>query len=134
MDLNELDSAMARFEGDFVESADLMQGPPVTLRIAGIVPPETETDAGGKIITKPIIAFEKARKRFVMGKTNERILKAIHGKKASAWIGKDITISVRYLRKAFEQENVPTLRIVIPDGMPVPFNVKKHYGKATPWK
>jgi len=130
---SELDKKMEQYQGDFVESADLMHLPPVTLKIAGVVPPKTEKDSAKKIIERPILSFEKARKRLVVGKTNERILKALLGAKASGWIGKDVTIGVRYLAEAFGQKNVPTLRIIIPDGKPVPFSVKKHYGKETPW-
>ena len=132
-DSQELDAKMEQYQGDFVESADLMNIPNVTLRIAGVVPPETEKDKAKKLIKRPIISFEKARKRMVIGKTNERILKALLGAKASSWIGKDVTIGVRYLAEAFGQKNVPTLRIIIPPGKPVPFSVQKHYGKETPW-
>jgi hypothetical protein len=127
----QLDAAMARFEGHFVESADLMSKQ-VTLTIAGVVPPNTEADAKKKLINRPILSFNKTSKRLILGKTNERIIRAIHGPKASGWLGKAITLSVRYLPEAFGEKNVPTVRVVPPVGIPLPMNCRKHYGMETP--
>lgn len=124
-----LDAAMARFEGHFVESADLMTRQ-VTLTINGIVPPNTEKDKDGKgrPIDKPILSFDKTSKRFIAGKTNQRIIRAIHGAKASGWLGKQITLGVRYLPEAFGEKWAPTVRVIPPEGVPLPMSVRKFYG------
>jgi hypothetical protein len=132
-DGRKLDAAMAKFEGDFVEAADLMQRS-VTLTISGVVPPNVEKDRGGKgkLIDKPIFSFEKAAKRFICGKTNRRIIQAIHGKKASQWIGKTVTLGVRYLKEAFGEKNVPTVRVLPPPGVPIPMSARKFFGSEHP--
>jgi hypothetical protein len=129
----QLDAAMARYEGHFIESADLMQRS-VTLTINGVVPPGVEKDKNGKgkVIEKAILSFDKTSKRFILGKTNERILKAIHGKKASGWIGKPVTLCVRYLPEAFGEKWVPTCRVMPPSNVPLPMNCRKHFGLAKP--
>ncbi len=122
-----------QYEGDFVESADLMRSGQVTLTIAAVVPPGTERSKDGRPIDLPIIAFEGATKRFVCSKTNERIVKAIHGPKVADWVGKQITLQVRYLRQAFGEWNVPTLRVVPPEGIPIPMAARKYFGKSEPF-
>ena len=132
MDPKELDAGMAKFEGPFLESADLMSRPPCTMKISEVHPPDSMKSADGRTIDKPVLAFEGAKKMLILNKTNVRILKAMFGFRASGWIGHPVTVGVRYLAKAFGQENVPTLRIIPPEGAAVPFSVKKHMGSETP--
>jgi hypothetical protein len=130
---SDLDAAMSKFEGNYIESSDLMHGH-ATLTIAGVVPPNTDKDKDGKgkLIDKPILSFERTTKRLIIGRTNERILKAIHGRKASGWIGKQITLGVRYLAEAFGEKNVPTIRIIPPADVPLPMSARNHFGTAEP--
>lgn len=121
-----------RFEGDFVESADLMRCPPVTKTIKAVVKPGSEKCANKRVIDRPIIEFEGSSKRFICSKTNERLIKAIYGPKTSEWAGKQVTLMVRYLIEAFGEPDVPTLRIVLPRGIPMPFSVRKWYGSEKP--
>lgn len=131
---DDLDVQMARFEGNFIESADLMQKQ-ATLTIEGVVPPMVEKDKNGqgKPIDKAIISFRGTTKRLIVGKTNERIIKAIHGKKASGWIGKQIKIGVRFLREAFGEKNVPTVRVIPPPEIPLPMAARKFFGAESPY-
>lgn len=126
------EQARDRYVGNFIESADLMHSDPVTLAIADAIPPGTEKSADGRLIDRPIIAFEKTDKRFILSKTNERLVKAMHGSKPRSWTGQPITLTVRYLPKAFGETNVPTVRVVLPDGVPMPMACRKHYGQAQP--
>lgn len=121
-----------RFEGDFLESADLMQIKSVSLEILGATEPNTEKAADGRLIDKPIIGFKGTPKRMILGKTNVRNIKAEHGAKPSEWAGKRITIEIRYLKKAFGETNIPTLR-VIPQTVPIPFASRKHMGQPEPF-
>lgn len=130
---DDIDTKMAKYEGNFLESSDLMHSPPVTVVIADVKPPNTEKSADGRKIDKPILVFEKATKWFVCGKTNIRILKAWHGKKPSSWIGRQVTIGVRYLKAAFGESNVPTLRIIPPNTVPLPMSARKWFGRETPY-
>lgn len=129
----DLDAACARFEGPFLDSSDMMNREPVTLKIKAITPPNEMKAADGRVIDKPIIEFEGARKMLILNKTNQKILKALFGTKASGWIGHPVTIGVRYLKSAFGQKNVPTIRIIPPEGVPIPFGVQKHFGSEKPW-
>lgn len=119
-----------RYVGNFIESSDMMTVPPVRLTIAGVTPPNTKSDSAGKVIKQPIIAFKETDKALVCGKTNIRCIKADHGSKPESWIGKTITLTVRYLREAFGEKNVPTLRI-IPNN-PVPMGARKFMGYEKP--
>lgn len=126
-------TAPPRFEGDFVESADLMNSKPVTLTISEVIKPGSEQSKDGRMIDRPIIAFEKATKRFVVSKTNERLLKAMFGPKPAEWVGQQVTLTVRYLKQAFGESNVPTVRVVLPDDVPMPWSCRKHYGQEKPF-
>ena len=130
----ELDAAVAKFEGPFLESSDLMSRPLCRLKISEVAAPGSMKSADGRVIDKPIMAFEGAKKMMILNKTNIRILKAMFGSKASGWVGHPVTIGVRYLAKAFGQTNVPTLRIIPPEGAAVPFSVSKYMGSETPIK
>lgn len=131
----DIDQKMSgRFEGRFLDALDIMAAKKdVTVTITDIVAPDTERDAKNKLIDKAILSFKGASKRFILTKINEKILKAIHGKAPSKWIGKEITLTVRYLKEAFNEENLPAIRIVPPPDMPLTFAMRKHYGKSTPW-
>lgn len=127
--MNDLDKQMQRFEGPYLESSDLLHVSPIQVTIASVIPPKTERSADKKLIDKPILTFDRAKKRLIVNKTNERILKAMFGKHASGWVGKKITLAVRVLDKAFGHENVPTIRIVPDADTLVPFSVHKHMGR-----
>lgn len=120
-----------KFTGDFLESADLMQAGKVKVVIEAVIPPGTEKSADGRVIDKPILKFQGSGKRMVCGKTNIRNIKADYGGKVAEWVGKEITLQVRYLERAFGEQNVPTLRII--PTSPIPFASRKHMGKEQPW-
>lgn len=122
-----------KFEGNFVESSDLMKSGAVSLKIKKVHGPNTIKAADGRLIDKPIIEFDGAGKSMIIGRTNERLIKAQHGGKASEWIGKEITIAVRYLREAFGERNVPTLRVILPSNIPSPYACRKHLGQEQPF-
>lgn len=119
-----------RYEGNFIESADMMTVPPVRLTIESVAAPNTKKDATGKLIKQPIIGFKETPKQFVCGKTNIRCIKADHGAKPDAWVGKQIVLTVRYLREAFGEKNVPTLRVI--PANPVPMGARKFMGYEKP--
>lgn len=129
-----LDAEMARYSGHYLESCDLMQQP-ATLVIEAVYPPNSRKDQDGKgrPIDKPVLSFKGTSKELILGATNERLVKACLGRKASAWIGKSLKLSVRFLKEAFGQTNVPTIRVVLPPDVPMPFNCRKHYGADRPY-
>lgn len=128
----DLNAAMARFDGPFIEAADLMSREDFTVTIENVIEPMTEKDARNKLIDKPILVLRGAKKRLIVGKTNVRMLKALHGAKATEWIGKEIKIGVRYLEEAFGERNVPTVRILPTADVPAPMAVRKHLGSKEP--
>lgn len=130
----ELDEAMRdAFTGKFMDASDIMGKGNVTVTISDVVAPNKEKDASGKVINRAVLSFDKAKKRFVCGKTNLKIIALMYGTKPSEWIGKKITLGVRYLEKAFGQYNVPTVRVIAPDDRPLTFGMRKHYGSETPF-
>lgn len=130
----DLDERMAsQFEGNFLDATDIAKVGEITLRIADVSAPEQEKDATGKVINKAILTFEKAKKRLILNKTNCKVIAGLHGKKASDWIGKTVTLCVRYLETAFGQRNVPVIRIKPGDESPLPFGMRKRYGSEKPF-
>ncbi len=128
---NDLDEQMAsQFQGNFLDASDLMSSGDITLTISEVVAPGAERDATKKVIDKPIIAFEKAKKRLILNKTNAKVIAMAHGKKASQWAGKQITLTVRWLEKTFGQTNVPVIRVVPPEGTALTFGMRQKYGAA----
>lgn len=135
----QLDESCARFEGNFVEAADLMNVPPPTLTITHVAPPGTERAADKRVIDKTILTFDGARKRLIVGKTNIQILAAMFGKKPSGWIGKRIKLGVRYLKEVvvpFKATNVPTVRVIPPPEVEasLPLKARKWMGAEKPWQ
>lgn len=131
---NDLDKSMAAmFTGNFLDATDLMSRGEITLEISDVCGPNVEKDSSGKIINKGIIAFKGAKKRLILNKTNATIIKLAYGEKASEWIGKKVTLCVRWLKEAFGHQNVPVIRIVPAEGTALSFGMRQRYGKETPW-
>lgn len=121
------------FQGNFMDASDIMGKGNVTVIIADVVAPKAEKDATGKLIDRAIIAFKSATKRLIANKTNLKIIASMYGNKPSEWVGKPVTLGVRYLEKAFGQANVPTVRVIPPADKPLTFGMRKHFGSETPF-
>ena len=124
-----------RYEGNFLEGSDLSEGKRQTATIEAVVPPGTEKDSAGKVILKAIIAFKGAKKRMILGKTSYGVLKVLFGKDEEKWIGKQVDLMRRYLpsKFAFGIHNEMCVRIVPPEGTPLPGKVIKYLGRPTPY-
>lgn len=128
----DIDVQMAdQFTGNFLDASDIMANGNITLTISDVVGPNVDKDATGKTINKAIVAFKGAKKRLILNKTNAKVISMAHGKKPSLWIGKQVTLTVRWLRTAFGQDNVPVVRVVPPDGTSLTFGMRSKYGAAT---
>jgi hypothetical protein len=129
----DIDKGMrATFEGNFLDASDIKASGDYVATIESISLPNSESDAAGKRIDKAIIAFKGAKKRLILNKVNSKIIAMTLGKKASEWIGKQVTLTVRYLDKAFGQRNVPVIRIKA-DPSQLTFGMRKNYGSPTPY-
>jgi len=129
-----IDEQMAeQFQGNFLDASDLMSSGNITLTISDIAAPGEERDSAGKVIDKGILTFKGAKKRMILIKTNAKVIAMAHGKKPSQWIGKPVTLTVRWLAKAFGQANVPVIRVVPPDGVSLPFGMRARYGAEKPF-
>ena len=124
-----------KYEGNFLEGSDLPDNKRFPLTIEAVVPPGTEKDASGKVILKAIVAFKGAKKRMILGKTSYGVLKVLFGKDETQWIGKQVDLMRRYLpsKFAFGVHNEMVVRIVPPDGTPLPGKVIKYLGRPTPY-
>ncbi len=111
MSNEDLDKIDARYQGAYLEAADLMGREFYSLTIKSIAKPDTEKDSGGKKIDKYIITFEGAKKRLIVNVTNFRIITAELGDKLTGWIGKKIDLEARVLKEAFGEKNVPVVRV-----------------------
>ena len=132
--MSSLDEQMAsQFTGNFLDASDLMANGNITLEISEVVAPNAEKDAAGKQINKAIVAFKGAKKRLILNKTNAKVIAMAHSKKASEWVGKKITLTVRFLETAFGQKNVPVIRVVPPEGTSLTFGMRSKYGREAPY-
>ena len=120
------------FEGNFLKAEDLMSSGPITVTISDIVAQNKEKDAKGKLINRPIMSFKGAKKRFIVGKTNLKLIRLDYGGKPSEWIGKTIVLGIRYLREAFGQKNVPCIRVV--PKKPIPYSIRVFNGSEESWE
>lgn len=127
-----LDEAMAsQFSGNFLDASDLPKGRNVAVTISEVVAPNIERDATKKLIDKAILSFAGKQKRLILNKTNAKIIKMSHGE-PSKWVGQQISLTVRILKEAFGQSNVPVIRVVPPAGVNLTFGMRKKYGAEMP--
>ena len=117
--------------GNFLAASDLMDSGGVKLTITAVAKKGTEKTADGKTIDKRILSFQETPVRMVIGSTIEKCIAADHGSKTPGWVGKQIRVEVRYLKLAFGQPNVPTLRVI--PVKPVPMGARKHMGQREPY-
>ena len=129
-----MSSMEERYEGDFLEAIDLPEGVLVPVVIDKVTPPDTEKDSGGKTIKKAILTFRDKKKRFVLNKTNYRLLKTLLGSDVSKWAGQGVNLQRRYLdaKHAFGQENEMCVRIIPPNGTPIPKSARDYIGTKHP--
>jgi len=116
-----------------MDASDIMGKGAVTVTITDVVAPNIEKDGTGKTINKAIVAFKGATKRLIMNKTNCKVIALMYGNKPSEWVGKQVTLGVRYLEKAFGQFNVPTVRVIPPPDKPLTFGMRRNFGSETPF-
>lgn len=122
-----------RFEGNFLDANDIRASGDITLEIAAAVPPNTERDAQKKNIDKWIVAFKGAKKRLILNTINSKIIVQQHGDKSREWVGKKITLTVRWLEKAFGQRNLPVVRVVPRSESDMTFGMRRNYGADKPF-
>lgn len=123
------------YVGNFLESCDLIASSgPVTLTIENYVPENTERDSRKQVIDRPIVSFRETPKRLIVGKTNERLLRAQCGK-PEQWAGKQIKLRVCYLKTFLNQRNVPCIRIApeSEDKWPMGCRSERVYGRPRPY-
>ena len=130
----DIDEAMrSAFEGNFLDASDILATGDQRVKIAAVSAPNAEKDATGRAIDKAIVAFERCKKRLVLNKTNAKAIAMQHGKKPSAWIGKEVTLTVRYLARAFGEQNVPVVRVLPPADVPLTFAMRSKFGSPRPY-
>jgi hypothetical protein len=134
MTTNHEPETQPRYEG-YIASDDIgytaQGGGSITLEIASISEAGTERDASGKTVGSEVLHFVKAKKGLVLGKTNGRILRLLLGKDTAKWVGARVTLTVRFIN-AFSERDIPTIRVTPPDGLPLPFGVRKWMGRERP--
>ena len=123
-----------RYEGNFLEAIDLPEGVLVPVVIESVAQPDTETDAGGKLIKKAIVTFKGKSKRMVLNKTNYRMLKTLLGADIAKWTGQTVSIMRRYLdaQRAFGVHNEMCVRVIPAPGTPIPKSARDYLGSRSP--
>lgn len=124
-----------RYEGNFLEASDLPEGALVSVEIEAITPPDAERDAAKRIIKRAILQFKGKKKRLILNKTGFRVLKILFGAATDDWVGKTVQLQRRYLpahRTIDKHENEPCVRIVPPEGTPIPKSVRDFLGSKLP--
>ena len=113
-----------------MEAIDIPEGAHVEVEIESVADPDTETDASGKLIDKAILKFKAKKKRLILNKTNYRVLKGLFTD-ATKWVGKKVRLQRRYF-EAFGIKNEIGIRIIPPDGTPIPKSVRDNLGTKRP--
>lgn len=88
-----------------------------SLTIAKVIPPGAVKAADGTVIDRPIIEFEKAEKRFIVGKTNQRLITVHMGSKPEQWIGQRLTL-FPVKGDWFGVKDAIAVRVRVPEGSP----------------
>lgn len=99
-----------------------------TLTISEAHAPDTLNGADGKPIDKPVLMFANAKKGFVVGKTNQRLLKCVLGAKPKNWEGKKITVYPA-TGNWFGVPDAIAVRVRVPKGCGRPFIKPANLGK-----
>jgi hypothetical protein len=103
-----------QFDSDYLEAAHLDSE--ATLKISEVVPRKTRKAKDGKLIDKPILQFEGAKRGLVLNKTNAKVLALMYGNKMDLWVGKPVTLFATTC-KAFGSDNTPCIRVrVVKEG------------------
>jgi len=88
-------------EGDFVGADG--QYREFTLVISAVTMDELQLPGRSEHQSKVVLAFDGAKKRLVLNKTNSAAIKSHHGKHVKDWIGKSVTVfynpAVKFGRK-----------------------------------
>lgn len=77
------------FPNEFLAAAELL-GKDLTLTIATISKQALQMRGGGKK-TKAVVTFKDHAKKLVLNVTNAESIAVMHGTKAEAWVGKQVT-------------------------------------------
>ena len=97
------------------------------LTITKVIPPNTVKGADKQLIKKAILEFTEARSKFIVGNTNERLIKCQLGTMVANWIGKSITL-YPVTGDWFGVPDAVAVRVRIPKGCPRPFIAPKNLG------
>ena len=125
-----------RYEGNFLEGADLPEGKLVPVEIEDVLPPNSQRDKQKKLIDKAILKFKGKAKTMIVNSTNYRVLQAMFGKASSSdWTGQKIKLQRRYLHRsvAFGDHNSPCVRIIPPIGTPLKCGMRRFMGLDKPY-
>jgi hypothetical protein len=95
-----------------------------------VIPAETIKASDGTVIKHPIVVFEKATKRLILGKLNQRLMKYATGTSVMAeWAGKTITLRA-CKGNWFGQQGVAAIRLALPKNGAKPFVKKADMGEV----
>ena len=95
------------YEHDYISAADL-HGRDVRLRIKSVRVEELKMQ-GGRTKKKPVIAFEKAKLKWVVNKTNAEMIAKHHGTNPAEWVGECVTLYPTTTQ--FGKETVECVRV-----------------------
>lgn len=96
------------FQSQYLAAYDLPADRPVTITIEAVEVVEVEQETGGTK-GRPAIRAAKARKLWLLNKTNSELLAAMWGYETEAWIGKRVSIAREKVR--FGRETVDGIRV-----------------------
>lgn len=125
------------YGGAYLYAEDLIRGGDyvdATVTIEQVIPPNTITTQGKKLIPHHTLKFVGKDKLFVLcAKVNQRLLPIVTGEaQPEKWVGHKITLQVRIV-EAFGSQ-VPALRIVPPAGTLIRKSLKDRMGKKASLK
>ena len=127
------DTVKTDFGPEYLKAEDLLKDgawQEYSLKIKEVIPGETIKASDGTVIKHPIVLFEKAGKRLILGKLNQRLMKYATGTSVMAeWVGKTITLRA-CKGNWFGQQGVAAIRLALPKAGAKPFVKKADMGEV----
>lgn len=118
----------------YLYAEDLLSGGEyrtISVEIAEVIQPNTQTAANGKRIDKYILRFKGKEKLLVLCKTNAAMIRYATGDALENSVGKSITLQPRIV-SAFGDE-VVAIRVLPPPGMKIRRSLNQRLGTKAVW-
>jgi len=107
-ELDKYDRVSVLFPSNYI-SGDLLRGRSITITIEEIKPRAPVKMLGGKTEEKVVVCMAGKDKRWILNKTNARLLAGLFGPETTGWVGKTVVLRGELVR--FGKDMVDGIRV-----------------------